>query len=284
MPMSSRSFLGLGPSGFHRVAYREWGEPAARRTIVCAHGLTRNGRDFDDLAAALAADGHRVLCPDFPGRAASDPLPRAEDYGFELYCTAMVGLIARSGAETVDWVGTSMGGIVGMLLAARPGSPIRRLVLNDVGAVVAAEGLRRIAGYAPNPKRHADFDAACAAIRLTAATFGPFPDEAAFRRFVAAGLRREPDGSWVPDYDPAIAATLAAPQVADIDLRPVWDAIRCPVLVVRGAESDLFTAATVAEMKGRGPGCDVVEVPGVGHCPALMDTFQIDTVRAFLED
>src|SRR5688572_7734326 len=127
MAMGSRSFLGLGPHGFHRVAYSEWGDPGNPRVLVCVHGLTRNGRDFDDIAEALS-DRWRVLCPDVVGRGRSDRLAVKEDYSFPQYCADMGALIARSGAEQVDWVGTSMGGIVGMMLAAQPQSPIRRMV------------------------------------------------------------------------------------------------------------------------------------------------------------
>jgi pimeloyl-ACP methyl ester carboxylesterase len=280
MAMASRSFLGLGPHGFHRVAYSEWGDPANPRVLVCVHGLTCNGRDFDDLAEALS-DRWRVLCPDVVGRGRSDRLAVKEDYGFPQYCADMSALIARSGAEQVDWLGTSMGGIIGMMLASQPQSPIHRMVLNDVGAVVAAEGLRRIAGYVGTDPLFPDFEAAYRASREVNKPFGPMT-EAQWRRFTENALRRQQDGGYRLDYDPNIAWSMKQADPQAIELWALWDRIRCPVLVLRGSESDLLRAGTAAEMRGRGPGCELIEVPGIGHCPALMDEMQIEAVRSFL--
>lgn len=280
MAMRSRGLICQGPSGFHRLAVREWGDPANPRVLVCVHGLTRNSLDFETLAEALA-DRWRVVAPDMAGRGESQHLGRERDYDYATYCADMASVIASTGAERVDWVGTSMGGIIGMMLAAVPGSPIRRMVLNDIGPVISAPGLRRIQGYAGTDPRFRDFEAAYAAIRPNTLPFGPMT-EAQRRRFVEIGTRLQPDGSWRMSYDPTIAWAFKGMELDDIRMWEVWDAIRCPVLVLRGAESDLLTAATVAEMRGRGPGCEAHEVPGVGHTPALMDDEQIDIVRRFL--
>ena len=136
----------LGLHGFHRLTYYEWGDPANPKVVICVHGLTRNGRDFDDIARALSSE-YRVLCPDIAGRGASEWLTHAEDYSYPVYCADMAALIARSGAQSVDWIGTSMGGLIGMLLAAQPNSPIRKLVMNDVGPFIPKASLERLATY-----------------------------------------------------------------------------------------------------------------------------------------
>ena len=280
MTMASRSFHSLGPQGFHRIAYTEWGDPANGRVLLCVHGLTRTGRDFDAIAAALA-DEWRVICPDIVGRGASDRLPDARGYDYGVYCADMAALIARSGAETVDWLGTSMGGIIGMMLAAQPNAPIRRLVLNDIGPVIATAGLERIASYVGRDPLFRSFDEAYQAIRGISAAFGPMTEED-WRRFVEASLVAQPGGGFRLNYDPQIAWPFREQPVREIQLWELWDAIRCPVLVLRGAESDLLRAETLEEMRRRGPGCEAVEIAGVGHCPALMDSHQIETVRRFL--
>jgi pimeloyl-ACP methyl ester carboxylesterase len=277
--MRTGSVLGLGPHGFHRVAYVEWGERAAPRTLVCAHGLTRNGRDFDRLATALA-DAFRVVCPDVVGRGRSDWLTQAEGYGYPQYLADMAALIARLDVLEVDWVGTSMGGLIGMMLAAQPNTPIRRLVLNDVGPFLPKAALERIAGYVGQDPRFETLEALEAYLRRVHAPFGPLPD-AAWRHLAEHGHRRLPDGGFGLAYDPAIGAAFRQ-GVQDVDLWSVWDAVRCPVLVLRGAESDLLSAETAAEMERRGPRARVVTFPGIGHAPALVAEDQIAVVRGWL--
>lgn len=280
MAMRSRSFRSLGPAGFHRVAYTEWGDPSNPRVLVCVHGLSRNGRDFDEIADALS-DVYRVVCPDVVGRGESDYLPVKEQYDYKLYCADMATMIAATGAEEVDWIGTSMGGLIGMMLASLPNAPIRRMVLNDIGPVVAVEGLQRIAGYVGRDARFPDFETAYATIRAVATGFGPMT-ETQWRRFVEVQLKREPDGSYRLNYDPGIAWSLAEAPQADITMWELWDVIRAPVLVLRGGVSDLLRADTVAEMQRRGPHCEAIEIEGIGHTPALVDAPQIEAVRRFL--
>lgn len=279
--MRQRFFQGLSPAGFHRVAYWEHGPADAARTVVCVHGLTRNGRDFDFLAGRLAGLGHRVACPDVVGRGASDWLADPAHYALPQYCADMAALLARLDVETVDWVGTSMGGLIGMLLAAMPGTPIRRLVLNDVGPFVPGAGLAAIAAGLKD-RAFDDLDALEAHLRRVAAGFGPLTD-AQWRHLARHGWRRLPDGRLARNHDPAIAAPLRAAPPADVDLWPVYDAVRCPVLVIRGADSDVLTAETAAEMTVRGPRAEGVTLSGIGHAPALMADDQIALVRDFLD-
>lgn len=277
--MKTESILGLGPHGFHRLAYTEWGTTAAPRTLICVHGMTRNGRDFDRLAAALA-DRWRVLCPDMPGRGRSDWLP-AEDYGYPQYLADMTTLIARSGATEIDWIGSSMGGLIGMHLAAQANTPIRRLIINDIGPFVPRAGLLRLAEYVGKEPRFASLDELEAYVRRIYAPFGPLSDHD-WRHLALQGYRRLDGGGFGLAYDSAIGKPFETEEVKNIDLWPVWDAVRCPVLVLRGAESDMLPAETAMEMQRRGPQAKLIEFTGVGHAPALMAEDQIGAVRTWL--
>ncbi|MFN8927765.1 MAG: alpha/beta fold hydrolase [Rhodospirillales bacterium] len=279
--MRQGTVLGLSARGFHRVAYAEWGEGTAPRTVVCVHGLTRNGRDFDALAGDLAARGRRVVCPDVVGRGDSDRLADPLGYGFPQYLADMTALIARLDVDAVDWVGTSMGGLIGLLLAVQPNSPVRRLVLNDVGPFVPKAALERIAANVAGPTRFPDLSAAEAHLRVAQAGFGALTD-AEWRDLTRRSVRPAADGGWLLAFDPAIAVPMTAQPIADVDLWPLWDAVRCPVLVLRGARSDLLTAGTAAAMAARGPKARVVEIADAGHAPALLDPAQIAVVRTFL--
>jgi pimeloyl-ACP methyl ester carboxylesterase len=277
----------LSPGGFVRLAWAEWGDRRAARVAVCCHGLTRNGRDFDPLAEALAAAGWRVVAPDVPGRGRSEWLKRPEDYTYPFYVAAMAALIGRLAAETVDWVGTSMGGLIGMMLAAQPGTPIRRLVLNDIGAVVPKASIERIATYVGHDPRFETLDAVEAYLRHIHAPFGRLTD-AEWRHLATHSSASADKGHLRLHYDPAIAkAFTTGAKVEDVVLWPVWDAVACPTLLVRGAQSDLFLPETAAEMTRRGLAgaagrVRLQEIADAGHAPALMAADQIALLRDFL--
>lgn len=271
----------IGPSGLHRMAYTEWGDPANPRVLLCVHGLTRNGRDFDTLAGTLASH-YRVVCPDVVGRGRSSRLRDPQGYGIPQYVADLVTLIARLGVDSVDWVGTSMGGLIGMSLASLDGSPIRRLVLNDVGPLITAASLERIAGYVGQDPAFADFAQALACFRTVCAPFGPLSDDQ-WQRLAEHSFVQDADGRWRFNYDPGIAAPFAAAfGGGDISLWPVYEAIRCPVLAIRGAQSDLLTRDTWQRMSTCGPQARLAEIPEVGHAPMFLDRPQIDVVRDFL--
>jgi pimeloyl-ACP methyl ester carboxylesterase len=270
----------LSPHGFHRVAYREWGDPASSRTVVCVHGLTRNGRDFDALATALS-DRFRIVCPDMPGRGDSDWLRDPGDYVFPVYLTALTALLARIDARDLYWVGTSMGGLLGMVMAAQPDTPIRRLVLNDVGPVIEPAALLRIASYVGLDPVFESFAALEAHIRQVSAPFGKLSD-AQWTSLAASTARQDRDGRWRLKYDPGIAVPFRSAS-APADLWALWDTIRCPTLVLRGVESDLLSAQTAAAMRERGPKPKVIEFAGIGHAPTLLDPDQIAPVADFLD-
>ena len=281
--MRQASVQCMGPHGLHRMAYTEWGDPDNPRVLVCVHGLTRNGRDFDDLARALA-DEYRVVCPDVVGRGRSDWLDVKADYGFPVYVNDMVTLIARLNVNEVHWVGTSMGGIIGMVLASQPHTPITRLVLNDVGPVITSVSLQRIAQYVGRAPEFPDLVAAEAWIREIGASFGALTDEQWHHLTVYSVRPLEgEEGGFAMVYDPGLGDVFrAAPILEDIDLWPVYEAIRCPTLALRGADSDLLEAGTLSAMAARGPCARTVEFTGVGHAPMLMDPAQIAVVRDFL--
>lgn len=275
----------LSPAGFHRMAYVEWGDPANPQVLVCVHGLTRSGRDFDYLARSLA-DRYRVVCPDVVGRGMSDWLREPSHYAIPQYAADMVTLLARLDVESVDWLGTSMGGMIGMALAAQPKSPIRRLILNDVGPVIAATALARIGEYLATPPRFASLEEAEAYIRQVAAPFGKLSD-AQWRHLTENVVKLGPTGMLAMHYDPAIAASFNAAMQAqgewrDVALWPLYDAIRCPTLVVRGEASDLLSREVTAQMAARGPCAQTAEVPGVGHAPMFLDDAQVSLIKDFL--
>jgi pimeloyl-ACP methyl ester carboxylesterase len=269
----------LGPHGFHRVHYYEWGERASKRVLICVHGLTRNGRDFDVLARAMSQE-YRVICPDVVGRGKSAWLLHKEDYGYPLYCSDMGALLARSGAASVDWVGTSMGGVIGMLLAAQPGSPIRRLVMNDVGGLIPASALDRLKTYVGKDPAFASLGEAESYLRTVSAPFGPLTD-AQWRHLAEISFSRRDNGRWKLLYDPAIRNAFTGPP-ADVNLWNFYDLVKCPTLVLRGAQSDLLLHETAVEMTRRGPKAQLVEFPGIGHAPMMMSEDQIAVVRDFL--
>jgi pimeloyl-ACP methyl ester carboxylesterase len=270
----------VGDQGGPELSFTDWGSPDAARTVVCVHGLTRNGRDFDHLAAALSA-GARVICPDIVGRGRSDRLADPEQYALPTYIAHMIQLIERLGLGQVDWVGTSMGGLIGMGVAVADAARIRRLVLNDVGPFLPKAALERINTYLGLDLRFADLAALEAHLRAIHAGFGPLSD-AEWHHLAEHSALAGADGTLTLNYDQRLAVPLKREPIGDVDLWPVWDQIQCPVLVLRGVESDLLSAATAAEMARRGPRAEIIEVDGTGHAPVLMAKDQIEIVRNWL--
>lgn len=274
----------LSPAGLHRMAYAEWGDPENPRVLVCVHGLSRVGSDFDELAQALC--GHyRVVCPDVAGRGRSEWLRDPRYYVVPQYVADMVTLLARLDAKTVHWFGTSMGGLIGIGLAGLPGSPIEKLILNDVGPRLNAPALERIGDYLGRPITFPDFAAAVDYVSAISATFGPH-SRAQWERLTRPVLK--PSGSgFTLHYDPRIAepfkgVTPEAAAAGEAALWAAYDAIRCPTLLVRGEGSDLISRETAREMSTRGPRARAVEIPGVGHAPTFIQPEQIALAQDFL--
>lgn len=278
--MRSRHFHGLSKVGFHRLHYVEWGESREGVPVICIHGLTQNARGFDELARAASLDRWTVSL-DVAGRGGSDRLADTALYDYAQYLADANALIARLGADQVDIVGTSMGGLIGMFLAAMPGSPVRKLVMNDVGPFIPRAALARIREYVSRAWRFADVRGLEQHMRQAYATFGPLTDEQ-WTLLARQSARVLDDGAVVPHWDPKIGEAFARTAPSDVVLWPYWDQVRCPVLLLRGAESDLLSAETASEMTRRGPRAQLVEFSGVGHAPVLLDDEQIRPVIEFL--
>jgi pimeloyl-ACP methyl ester carboxylesterase len=278
--MIERSFKSLWDHRFHRVAYNEWPGPAGARTLVCLPGLTRNASDFDALGRSLSKD-MRVICPDFAGRGKSEWMGDPAAYGNALYLTDLAALYARLDVDTVDLLGTSMGAMVGILFACFPGTPVRRLVLNDFGPLIAKEGLERIAGFADRDPVFHTIDEVEQRLRKVAAPWGPLTD-AQWRYMALHTVRHRPDGTLGLAYDPHVGDATHTESYHDIDLWAQWDLIRCPSLVLHGELSDVLRHDDAVAMTRRGPRAKLVEFPGIGHAPALLEEDQINVVREFL--
>ena len=271
----------VSPEGLHRIAYLEWGDPRNGKVLVCVHGLTRCARDFDALARTLA-ERYRVVCPDMAGRGDSDWLADPSLYVYPQYLADVVTLIARLDVESVHWVGTSMGGLIGMTLAAQRNTPVTKLVLNDIGPVVSKLALERIASYVGLAPSFPDLDAAEKYVRTVSAPFGPHSD-AEWRFLTEVVVRRQDDGGYRMHYDPRLAEPFRAQMPEkDLELWPVYEAVRCPTLVLRGQQSDPLTRETCKRMAGCGPKAKVIEIAGVGHAPTLQHRDQIEVLQEFL--
>ncbi|MFC0133307.1 alpha/beta hydrolase [Massilia eurypsychrophila] len=280
----------ISPAGLHHMAYKEWGAPDNPRVLVCVHGVTRVGDDFDALAQALS-DHYRVVCPDVVGRGRSGKLGNPQLYQIPQYVSDMVTLVARVTAHSddqaqVDWFGTSMGGLIGMALASLPDNPIGKLVLNDIGPTLDPAALQRIGDYIGQDLRFASFDEGAAFVREVSASFGNHTDEQ-WHKLAADVLREGGDGQWVRHYDMGLAVPLrgATADKAKADEAVLWaayDAIRCPTLLVRGANSDLLSRATAEQMLKRGPHPQLVEIADTGHAPTFIHADQIAIARKFL--
>jgi pimeloyl-ACP methyl ester carboxylesterase len=268
------------PGGLHRLAYWQWGETDNPSVVMCVHGLTRTGRDFDALARRLA-QRHRVVCPDMIGRGRSDWMADPMLYAVPQYVADCVTLIARLDVPSVAWIGTSMGGLIGMGLAMLDGAPVSRLLLNDVGPVLSVAGLSRIRDYVGRDPQFASFEDGEAAVKTLSADFGPLTD--AQWRLLTRHTIVQRDGAWRLHYDPRIAEPFRTMPLEAPPLWPLYDRIACPTWVVRGERSDLLPDAVATEMTQRGPRAQRVDVPGVGHAPTFIPDDQISIVERFLE-
>ncbi|MBS3998004.1 MAG: alpha/beta fold hydrolase [Hydrogenophaga sp.] len=304
MPQPQCKYLPVGGpaargAAERRMAYWEWSSGPAldsRQVVICVHGLSRQGRDFDALATALSAHA-RVLCVDVAGRGQSDWLEDPTAYHVGTYAADLAALVRAVRADTpdavIDWVGTSMGGLIGMAVAAQPAMGLRRLVLNDVGPVIQYEALQRIGTYLGLNPSFASEQEAIDYLASISTGFGPHTSGQ--WQALSRPMLRERDGRWGLHYDPAIAvpfraltsgpdpvAARQAVQQGEAALWGLYDAIASPTLLLRGADSDLLTRDTAAEMGRRGPRAACVEFAGVGHAPTLVAADQIAAVQAFL--
>lgn len=285
MTVSRQSVQCISPAGLHRMSYKEWGDPQNSKVLICVHGVTRVADDFDALAQALQ-DEYRVICPDVVGRGQSDFLPNPQLYQIPQYVSDMVTLLARLNAQTVDWFGTSMGGLIGLILASMKQNPVRKLILNDVGPSLNFDGLKRIGELISQDVRFDTFAQGAQFIREVSASFGSHT-EAQWDKLARDVLKQNADGKWVRHYDLSLAIPVQAttPETAAFAEKMLWaayDAISCKTLLVRGSESDLLSVETAQQMQVRGPRARLVEIAGVGHAPTFVHADQIAIAKDFL--
>ena len=283
-PFQIKTVQCLSPAGLHNMAYKEWGDPKNPAVLLCVHGVTRVSDDFDALAAVMS-DRYRVICPDVVGRGRSSWLANPLGYQLPQYVSDMVTLIARLDVAQIDWFGTSMGGLIGMGVAALKDNPIRKMLLNDIGPTINYAALMRIAEYMGKEVRFPTFEAGVDYIRTIAAPFGPHSDEQ-WNKLAGDVLRQQKDGQWSRHYDPAISqafSTFTEENAAQSEaaLWAIYDSIQCPVLLVRGSESDLLSRETADLMTQRGPRAALTELAGIGHTPTFMQPEQIALARDF---
>lgn len=296
--MNNNYVLGISDEGFHHIAYSEWGEShPALADVVCVHGYTRNAHDFDALASYLSTNGRHVFCPDVAGRGESSWFKKSHHYNFTQYIHDMTALIARVNTEQIDWIGTSMGGIIGMMMAALPNTPIRRLILNDVGPQIPLFGLKRIAKSTGKCLEFKSVNEAKEYYKLNYTEFGNLSDEQ-WDTFTANSIRKKAPGVFISKADPAIKNPKSISQIIteffhhphkvlegilyDIDLWSIWQQIKCPVLVIHGVHSELLTSAIIKRMVRTHQGTQVYEVHNAGHAPALLDLVDHETIETWL--
>lgn len=265
------------------MAVHEWGDEKNTRVVICVHGLSRNGRDFDVVADALSRD-FRVLCPDIPGRGQSDWLANAEQYSIPTYVRFINAMLTEFGVTSYDWIGTSMGGLIGMVMAATPGSVMKRFVINDIGPVLEKEAINRIAGYVGLAPNFASYPELYEAARMAITTFGPLTEEQ-YQHMVSTSCWQRADGRWEFNMDPkvgdAFRSGLAAPTA---DMWPLWLAVKQPTLILRGVNSDLLSAATLARMIETHPNARALTIADTGHAPMIFDAPTVNAVVSFLHE
>lgn len=275
-----------GPEGTHRIAWLEWGDSTNPRVIMCVHGLTRNAHDFDYLAQALSAE-YRLIVPDMPGRGDSEWLKDTANYNYVSYMMDCLALLEHLNVQTVDWIGTSMGGIIGMMIAVLHPGLIQKLVLNDIGSVVPKTGLERIVAYVSQAPQHfASRPEAEKQLRLMAASFG-LKQEAHWEHLFRHSIKERPDGTHHFAFDPNILEPVRQQTdnyqtISDIDLSEFWQAINIPALLIRGGNSDILTQEIADKMCASHTGCRLLTFPGIGHAPTLMEDEQIEAIKNWL--
>ncbi|MBA3660302.1 MAG: alpha/beta hydrolase [Gammaproteobacteria bacterium] len=293
-------FFGVSEEGFHRIFFTEW-EPAGNGlgTVIAVHGLTRNGRDFDFLAQYLAAHHYHVYCPDIVGRGESDWLKDPQHYTYEQYVADMNAMIARTGVHDLAWIGTSMGGIIGMVLASMNNTPIRCLVLNDIGAQIPATGLARLASYPSQDPEFKSLSEAVQYFKKIYSTFGMLSEEE-WLHLTEHSVTEVSPRKWVTKLDHRVKLASAKSKIAwssimhpfkalegimfDVDLWSIWRKIKCPVLIIHGKDSDMLTTGIINKMHAIHPHTEVLEVEQVGHAPPLFDQHQHEVIAHWLAE
>ncbi len=275
--------MSLSKTEFHRISYVEWGPETDARPVVCVHGLTRQGRDFDFLADRLARQGRRVVCPDLPGRGHSEWLLDPNEYALPEYCAAMNALIARLGVDEVDWVGTSLGGLIGIVLAGMPGSQIKRLVINDIGPYVSSVGLGRIGRYLRDmPETFPSLGEAEVYYREILSPYGDLTDDQ-WRHITVHSVEWDNElNAFAALCDKNISNAFRTSWFSPLNLWHYWDKISAEILVLHGEQSDLLTHDLTEEMAARNANAAIRHFSDCGHVPPLFEPPQTEVVTEFL--
>lgn len=270
----------ISPHGFHDMAYRDWGDPNAASRVVCVHGLTRNAHDFDPLAARLAKES-RVICADLAGRGNSDWLDDPTNYNLMQYNMDMTVLTSHFGHDSVDWIGTSLGGLIGISLAGMNNSPIRRLIVNDIAPEIPYAALRRITSYAGQQQVFDTLEDFEAHLRDTLKPFAPMTD--ADWSSMARNSSVPTTQGYRAHHDPRIMQNFRNYFFfMHFNLWKFWEKITCPVLILRGADSDFLPRTLLDKMIKRLPHAEFLEFEGVGHTPTLNANEQIEPIATWL--
>ena len=270
----------------HRLSYLDWGDSQNSKIIVCVHGLTRNAHDFDYLSRKLAAD-YRIIAIDIAGRGDSDSLTNPAEYNYATYMIDCLALLDDLNLDSVNWLGTSMGGIIGMMIAAMHPHRINRLILNDIGAFIPKASLQRIVEYVKRtPDKMTSRKQAEEQLRENAATFG-ITDENHWQHMFTYSIKEQDDGSFRFAFDPQLLTGMRAEtndfqDIDDVDLSELWEAVEIPALILRGAQSDVLEKETLTSMLKSHPDCQSVEFEGIGHAPTLMEDNQIKAIVDWL--
>jgi len=279
--MREKSFLGLNPQGFHKVAYQEWGEADNPNVVLCVHGLTRNAGDFYWLAKALARK-YRVICPDMVGRGNSDYFYDGSRYNYAQYMSDLNALMVRLEVGSLYWVGTSMGGLIGMMIGALSQNPIKAMVMNDIGPFVPSKGLERLAKYVPKAHVFNTFEAATHFLKSTLLGCNDLTDaqwkQLTDQSMVWDGIEKR----WTVRYDPQVAATIPTKNFTDIDFWAHWDRLHMPILALQGAESDILVQSTLQQMASKAR-VTTHSFPKQGHALSLATEEQIHIIQEWFD-
>ncbi len=287
MSFNEKSYLGLNSMGFHNIVYNDWG-PSDGAPIICVHGLTCNGHDFDPLAEHLSAQGHRLITIDLPGRGRSDNLPNPMDYNLVQYNQDIAGLLSHldiTEANSVDFLGVSLGGMIGMCLAGVQNSPIRRLIINDVGPIIPQNALDLIRDVVLQPRIFDSIEELETDFKQTQRIgWGPITDEH-WHHMAKHNARALDDGRLTYNHDASIAVAFNAAEPNDIGLWPFWNAVACPTLMIRGAKSIILPQDLLDQMStcGPGPSMTLATFDDCGHVPSLTAPEHISAIEQWLE-
>jgi pimeloyl-ACP methyl ester carboxylesterase len=278
--MKTKHILSSNHAGKHRIVYQDWGDEKNPKVLICVHGLTRNSRDFDYLAQDLSSE-YRVIAPDIAGRGQSDWLSDPALYTLQQYIDDMSLLLADLKVKQVDWLGTSLGGLMGMAIASQPHSPIKRLILNDIGPVIKKESIAYLATSLAGTPHFKSLDELKSFLKEAYSAMGPLEKEQ-WEHMVTYDHRITSEGNITRNFDPKITRWVSSMTNSDIAMWDLWGSIQCPILILHGEQSVILTPDICEEMLERNPHASLVTIPGVGHTPSLMPKSQIEIVQKWL--